>query len=503
MSPWSRYNTLFRSARYGWFLHNTLSGNMLELDEPHLDIAASLRDNTELSPKTDELEFIALLKEKGFLADPEEEKLKLMELRYQRNALCFSTSHVGLTICPTLACNFACPYCFEHSQADHTVMDARTINALLEFIKKHKDARHLVISWYGGEPALAFDVIETLTEKFIEQFPDYADAGLVTNGYLLDQAKIERFNALRITNIQITLDGLEAIHNKRRILRDGGATYQTILQNVDLLMASDWKGHCSIRVNVDKTNKHEYAALHKELLERYKGKKVSLYPGHVNTFEGHGYDHQCILDNTQWAEFQLESYAKTGISIDGSFFPATGRHNTCTATCHQGFVVGPKGELYKCWEDVGIEKMVIGSVHEEPFLTNPIILTRYIIGTDPYDDSRCKDCKLFPACGGGCVNKRMRVQQFSEGGIEYCSPLKESLEEHLDTYMDIWHTNQICSAVLGKGSAPSMEKGYRMVQPERKKEEEEAKDHNISVGEICKTQGISRGTYYRYVTKGK
>jgi len=468
MQPWSRFNTLFRSERYGWFLHNTLSGVMLELDEIHARIAESLRDGM-LPSSTEADEFIALLEENGFLSDPDKEKIKLMESRYRRNAACFSTAYVGLTICPTLACNFACPYCFEHSQGDVTVMDDRTIEALLAFISKHNDAKHLSVRWYGGEPTLAFGVIETLTAKFIELFPDYADAGMVTNGYLLDQEKIDRLNDLKIATVQITLDGSEATHNRRRMLRNRGATYEKILENIDLLMASSWKGSCAVRVNVDRSNRHEYAALRKELLDRYKGRKLTVYPGHLNTVDGNACDQQCGLCNGEWAAFQLDGYFSDGITPRGGLYPVSGIQNVCIATSHQGFVVGPKGELYKCWEEVGREEMVIGTVHHEPFVTRPDLLARYSIGTDPYSDNECMECKVFPVCGGGCVKRRMKVQQFGEGGLEYCSPLKESLEKYLDAYVDKWHTKQICRAVLGKGRPPSMEKGYRMVQPEMKK----------------------------------
>jgi uncharacterized protein len=470
MQPWSRYNTLFRSERYGWFVHNTLSGVMLELDEIHARIAESLRDG--MSPFSAETGgFIALLVENGFLADPETERLKLMENRYRRNAACFSTAYLGLTICPTLACNFACSYCFEHSQGDATVMDEETIEALIAFIRKHNDAKHLTVRWYGGEPTLAFGVIETLTAKFIELFPDYADAGMVTNGYLLDRDKIDRLNDLKITSVQITLDGSEATHNRRRILRNGGATYEKIYRNIDLLMNSSWNGSCAVRVNVDRSNRHEYAALRKKLLGRYKGRMLTVYPGHLNTDESSTCDRQCGLCNGEWAAFQLDGYASDGIMPRGGLYPRSGTQNLCIATSIQGHVVGPKGELYKCWEDVGREGMVIGTVHDEQF-TRPDLLFRYSIGTDPYNDSECMECKVFPVCGGGCVNRRMRVQQFGEGSLEYCSPLKDSLERYLDAYMDKWHTHQICRAVLGKGNPPSMENGYRMVQPETKKNDE-------------------------------
>ena len=467
---WSRYNTLFRSRQYGWHTYNALSGVLLELDELHRDIATSLREASADPDAVWDGEFVALLDAHGFLADPGEEKVRLMELRYRRNAACFDTSHVGLTICPTLACNYACPYCFEHSQDDATVMDERTIEALLAFIRMHEGARHLAVSWYGGEPTLAFDVIETLSERFIALFPDYGGASLVTNGHLLDQDKIERLDDLRITSVQITLDGAAATHDRRRMLRGGGATYERILDNIDLLMASSWKGRCTLRVNVDKANRPEYATLQQGLLERYKHDNLRVYPGCVNTFEGHPYGRDRCLCAAEWGAFQLELYAAHGTVPRAGFYPTPGVQDTCVATCHQGYVVGPSGELYKCWQDVGRQDRAVGSVHAQPFITDPALQARYIVGTDPHDDAECLECTLLPICGGGCVNKRLRALQFGEGDIEYCSPLKDSLEGYLDAYLDLWHTRLICEAVLGTGSAPSMEKGYRMVQPAKKTE---------------------------------
>jgi uncharacterized protein len=472
MKLWSRYNTLFCSKRYGWFLHNALSGVMLELDERHYRIAKCLCDGKPISSSDHDREFIEMLEENGFLAQKEAEKVKLMTLRYQRNAACFSTGYVGLTICPTLACNFGCLYCFEQSQDDATVMSDETIEALMGFIRKHQEAKHLYVIWYGGEPLLAFHVMENLTAGFLKLYPDYDNAILVTNGYLLDERKIERLNHLKISSVQITLDGSEKTHNQRRILKNGGPTYERIFRNIDLLMASSWKGKCSVRVNVDRGNRQEYAAIHKELLERYKGENLKVYPGYVKTFLEHSYDRQCGLCLSEWTELMVDGYKDEGIVPRGGFFPESGVQNICIATSHYGHVIGPKGEMYKCWEDVGKEHMVIGSVHEDTAVTNPELVARYTIGTDPYQDAQCLECNVFPICGGGCVNKRLRSQQFVEPGLEYCSPFKESLRKYLEAYLETWQTKQICSAILGTGKAPSMEKGYCMVQPEKSRAEQ-------------------------------
>lgn len=470
MKPWSLYNNLFHSERYGSFLYNALSGIMLELDDEHFLTAKKLRDGHQGELPDEHHEFLAFLEEKGFLAHREDELLQLMQMHYRRNVECFSTSTLGLTICPTLACNFACPYCFEHSQNDATVMNDETMNAIVSFIKKHQDAKNLSVVWYGGEPTLAFDVIKSLTSQFLELYPEYYNAGLVTNAYLLDQKKINRLDELKITSVQITLDGGEVTHNNRRMLKGGESTYRNILDNIDLLILSSWKGKCAIRVNVDEKNQHEYASLRAELLERYNGKNLSVYSGRVQTFLDYACDYHCGFCNSEWAAFIVDGYYKEDIIPQDGFYPGSGAQSTCIATSHYGYIIGPKGEIYKCWEDVGKEQMAIGSVHDEEFIVNWELVTRYSMGTDPFNDVTCMECSMMPICGGGCVNKRLRSQQFGEEGIEYCSPFKQSLISYLEVYLDIRQTKEICDAVLGKSILPKLQKGYRMVQPESKKE---------------------------------
>jgi uncharacterized protein len=472
MKSWSRYNTLFRSDKFGRFLYNALSGVMLELDEHHYKLAQSLHDGESISPSGNDEEYFELLEGKKILSTREDELQQLMKLHYRRNVACFSTTYFGLTICPTLACNFTCPYCFEKSQDDSTIMSTKTINALLAFIKKHQDAKHLSVCWYGGEPTLGFDVIKTLTKRFIELYPDYDNSGLVTNAYLLDHEKIDQLDELKIKSVQITLDGTEQTHNRRRMLKNGEPTYTQILRNIDLLMDSAWKGNCAIRVNVDRTNQHEYTALHTELQERYKGKQLTVYPGHVNTFHNYMYEQKRCLSNSEWVEFIIGGYKKEGTVLLDGFYPRSGTQNTCVATSYYGYVIGPKGELYKCWEDVGIERMAIGSLHDKNQVVNQELVARYSISTDPFKDRECIECTVFPICGGGCVRKRLLSQQFGEIGIEYCSLFKESLQSYLEAYLDALHTKEICAAVLGISTSPSKAKGYSIVHPDITQEED-------------------------------
>jgi len=491
---WSCYNRLFESERFGLFLYNALSNTLLELDEAHYRALEGMRERggagapgegasapggaaapgaeAAAGPAADP-DFLALLRANRVLVEAGEEQRLLLARHYERHARCFDGSHLGLTICPTLKCNFRCPYCFEHDQRDGATMSPETIERLIAFIAGYKDARRLSIGWYGGEPTLAWELIEDVTQQVEALEIDFEGAGLVTNGYLLDEARIARLDDLKIRSIQITLDGPPEVHDARRVLAGGAPTYARILENVALLMESPYEGSCAIRVNLDKHNLEGFLELHAELRARFAGKQLFVYPGHVHTGLAHAYDHGCNLDCGDWAALTFDLYQRGGLLPKEGFYPAGNQHGICVASSHNGFVVGPRGELYKCWEDVGKEHMVIGDVHEEEPITEPEMRALYSLGTDPYDDPECLACAVLPICGGGCANKRLRARHFPEEGLMVCSPYRDHLTAYLEEYYDTYLSRALLGVGLPSGDAAEVDKGYRMVQPRKRGSAEE------------------------------
>jgi uncharacterized protein len=230
-------------------------------------------------------------------------------------------------------------------------------------------------------------------------------------------------------------------------------------------MNSSYLGECHIRVNIDKNNLDSYISLRTMLLERYKGKKVLVYPGHVTSAADQAYSHGCALDVSEWADFSLKSYRAAGNHRSVDIFPGRNIHSLCVATSRTGYVVGPKGELYKCWEDVGKQEMVIGDLSAEKTITNPELIAQYYTGTDPYNDPECLSCDVLPICGGGCVNRRMRARHYGEVGLEYCSPYRDNLVSYLEAYIDSYKSKEICNNLLSPGPAKGFTEGYRVISP--------------------------------------
>lgn len=78
-------------------------------------------------------------------------------------------------------------------------MDDRTENGIIDYIKKTK-ARNLFVTWFGGEPLLAFDRIRSLSEKIFDLDINY-HSGMITNGYLLSEDIINDLEKLRIGSL--------------------------------------------------------------------------------------------------------------------------------------------------------------------------------------------------------------------------------------------------------------------------------------------------------------
>lgn len=465
---WSKYNSIFKDKKYSFFLYNSLSNKLFELDEFNYKLLASFQGK---EIKKNQLSLInqsiaKILLENLILVKKNDDKLTLLGKQHNRNKLSYDVSNLALTICPTLGCNFACSYCFENSQNDYNKMDNIVIEQILKFIKRFDKAKDLSITWYGGEPTLVFDVIRNITNKIKLLDIKFKEASIITNGYLLNKNKINLLNDLKIKSVQVTIDGKKDVHDRRRFLLSGKPTYKKIIKNIQDLMNSSYEGSCDIRVNIDKSNYSEYLELRKELLQSFKNKKVFVYAGRVETFNDNTCGLNCNLSSNEWADFTINLFKNNNEAPGEHIYPDSNLENVCSANSINSFVIGTKGELYKCWEDVGKKEYVVGNIFEDDFITNRELISMYDVGTNPYLDKDCIDCSILPICGGGCVNRRLRDKFFNEKNMNYCSLYKDNLIMYLMEYYDNLLTKEIVNSFTKQGKMEIKGiKGFRLVSP--------------------------------------
>lgn len=419
---WSKYNILSKSEKYGYLLFNTMSLAFIRINEQDIDMWNKLREAPDSYTNFQNYDFLIKAR---ILVDNQEDDLNVYLADVLKNR--YNSSDMALTILPTRGCNFGCIYCYEQDRPN-VLMNEQTEKAIVKFVCSNSNLKRLSVVWYGGEPLLNFDSMVRLTKMFKQLNIEYS-AKIVSNGYLLTKEKANLMKDLAIRNIQITFDGSEEIHNQRRFLLGGQPTYRKIMDNLKYLLSINKEITIDIRTNIDRRNKDDYNKFYQDFKSEINDKRVTMYPGFVSDL----LSSECvspefnISEGGYKAQFILDIFDKYGIEIK-SFLPKYRRHS-CVASKYFAFVIGPEGELYKCWRMVGNQKETIGNVNDGSL--DMVKFSKYLIGADYTLDSKCLQCEFITLCGGGCPLVRMR-NKYEKISLNHCCPEKTHMEQLME-----------------------------------------------------------------------
>ena len=427
----SNYNVLF-AYKGKKLLFNLETKAFLTLTPELYDILSSTQTIAEgmIAPET-----LAYLQKIRALVEEETagDYFYQQKFKYQMDA--YSQNVLSLTILPTLNCNCACFYCFEKHKTKAMMTD-EVIDNLVTFINQHVNAKTLNICWYGGEPLLGFNVIKKIWNRIGEQVHlALKDHQIITNGYLINDEVIDFFKKHPLTSVQITLDGRKEVHDARRILKHSGkGTFDVIYQNIRRI-AEEWQDtKINVRVNIDKSNKDDFSILREEI-KAWRYDNIRIYPGIIRTEYGVTEQNHCDdLTTKDIQDFYTALNDNAGIT---HLKLPVGR--LCVMTRMNSYLIGPEGEIYKCWNDVGEADKIVGNIKEEK-MSNLPLFAKYMTAGSLFDDGNCKDCRLLPICSGGCPRRRVN-NRFGGEHHDLCTLFKDqkTLLRVLCKYYDYLH----------------------------------------------------------------
>lgn len=406
-----------------WVLYNFATGRSIRLDALSLGLyhAASSQPDTP---------FARSLERQGFLVRGDE----LAALRHATNLHCYSNKLLMLTVCPTMGCNFACPYCFEEHRSGR--MNQETQDAVAAFIEdqlQRYGMRRLCLVWFGGEPLLQPKTIHSLSQRILEiceRLEVGYQSNIVTNGYLLDAQNATLLAESHVTGMQITLDGPDAkTHDLTRFVCGGGGSFERIIGNLRALPAGF---EVKIRCNVGPHNIEMLQPM-RELVRELGEASPSHFefvPGIMDTdvaktpdalegaMQSAGYE----AVNQAFNDFGIIDYDSIGVKMPGCF------HGTfCGSQCAHTYVIDEDGDLYRCWEDCGNKDVAFGNVasfNSQMFGMNPKA-TAYLDGAWCGDDPQCGKCPILPICMGSCP------QRHKASGKRRCPWFKDDLDAYV------------------------------------------------------------------------
>lgn len=424
---WSKYNIMFKSERFNcYLLYNSLSNALIKLEEPLYQELLKIKNRPE-SLVDDDLR--QKLQTNKILV--KSNRLEFYKFHLLKNSKRFNRKLLSLTIAPTSDCNFRCPYCFEKG-AIPCYMTDDTEQELIQFIRMHKEAEFLDITWYGGEPLLAYDRIKSITSQ-LETLSLRFVSRIVTNGYNLNETIIKELPGLHFESIHITLDGLKERHNSRRPHYKQADSFEQIVHNIELISSLTPQMKVIIRVNIDKENKEEYHRIYAYLKDRFPESIRNIYPGFVKKTYGRcDASEKNLLSNEEQTDFLIDQYQLHKIMDHTHFFPHS-HYSECIARCINGYLVAPDGYLYKCWTDLGNQKEAVGHLSGKEM--NVDNLAKYMMGGDPFCDAKCQKCYFLPVCGGGCPHQKLK-NIFGETKTNVCHISKSQIEKFIELYYE-------------------------------------------------------------------
>lgn len=353
---------LLQGKRNWWFLG---PGGVARLGAGHLTADGVLRPGTERQ-----------LRERGLLSAA-------------------PNSAYSLTVLTSTDCNLGCAYCFQNTGQDpaggsrpprisHARLTSETITSVLNFADRQMAAaglEKLNILLFGGEPLLnPRGCLELLARA-----ADYglSSAWMISNTTLLTPYLARQLSELRLDSIQVTFDGDRGDHDRIRVRRSHGGTFDAIVRNI--VRASEVASNRWIlRVNVSHHNYQGIDALIDRLAAALDTGRCTIYFTRVGDV-GVGYANDLLHTGelsacfTRWQRKALD----LGFSVT-----RPRAHAQCPTCGHgdgrYGAVVNADGTLSSCWETAGKPDWEVGTV-TGGYLPSTVTRERWIGCEDLYE----------------------------------------------------------------------------------------------------------------------
>ncbi len=277
-----------------------------------------------------------------------------------------------LIIMPTERCQLRCVYCYEDFVAGRMRRHVRTgLKAWMD--RRAPDLELLAIGWFGGEPLLAFDVIEEIQSYAWElgtSWPQLIVRGsMTTNGALLVPARLEHLAGLGVQEYQITLDGPREIHDRLRVTAGGQPTFQSIWENLCGAREVEGEFLIDLRLHVSRENLKSLPAFIDECYGAFgTDPRFRLAVRGLRRLGGPNDSTLPVLDDAAQdrALAGLSDYAESiGFRVDRGPFEGPNPSPGCYAVAGYSYVVRSNGDLAKCTVALRHPRNRVGRLRED------------------------------------------------------------------------------------------------------------------------------------------
>ena len=320
-------------------------------------------------------------------------------------ALCLHVAHT---------CNLNCSYCFASQGRFHgerALMSFEVGRQALDYLMEHSgNRRNLEVDFFGGEPLMNFEVVKQLVayargvEK--ERGKNFRFT-LTTNGMLIDDEVIEFANR-EMSNVVLSLDGRQSVHDRFRVDYAGRGSYETIVPKFQKLVKARGNRGYYMRgtfthFNPDFTRDVFHMA---DLgFTELSMEPVVCAPDDPSALTAE--DIEIVKQQYEILANEMLRRRKEGHPITFYHYMLDLKSGPCIykriSGCGSGteyMAVTPWGDLYPCHQFVGEEQYKLGNVWDG--VTNTALREEFR-ACNAYARPDCATCWAKLYCSGGCA----------------------------------------------------------------------------------------------------
>ncbi|MHB8872225.1 MAG: radical SAM protein [Myxococcaceae bacterium] len=427
-------------GREAVLLVQPLTGQAALLEKANAVALEALSQGGSLPKGLDE----ATLRQAGFLVSGDEDERAMAAEAYAEFLEETGKTPTQLIVVPTFGCNLRCTYCYQEpfDPEGKGLMSPETVAAFFAWVDRFHGDEHPrpYITLFGGEPLVDSAAHHDRLGRFLEGAKARGlSLAIVTNGFALERF-VGELSGGPVKEVQVTLDGPEAVHDARRPHAGGQGTFANIVKGVDLLVAAGVP--VNLRVVVDKDNLESLPALAEVALAHgwleLPGSKFKTQVGRNYELFGcaAAQKRESLFDRVElWARFVELAEANPvlrrfhrprfhgirHLAENGELPPAN--FDACPAAKKE-WAFAPDGGLYGCTATVGNAAYRLGSYWPVAKKDEGAIAPWR--ERSVFTIEKCKSCAVAPVCGGGCgVLGARHAGRPDEPRAPDCRPVKE------------------------------------------------------------------------------
>lgn len=341
-----------------------------------------------------------------FSKDTYEEELEAFARREPVvKALCLHVAH---------ACNLSCRYCFAQEGKYHgrrELMSEEVGRQALDFLVASSGSRrNLEVDFFGGEPLMDWEVVEALVaygRSLEEKYQKKFRFTLTTNGVLLDGEEMDFANR-EMSNVVLSLDGRQDVHDFMRPFPNGAGSYRTVLPK--FLEFAKLRGQKDYYVRGTFTRYNLDFSKDVLHLADMGFRQISMEP--VVAPEDSDYairekdlpvvcmEYDLLAREMIERERENRGFQFFHFMMDLSGGPCVYKRLSGCGTGTEYLAVTPWGDLYPCHQFVGEEDFRMGTVFDGIGKAN---IREKFSSYNVYTKPACAKCFARFYCSGGCA----------------------------------------------------------------------------------------------------